>query len=80
MAKNWTQKLRSAQEEHNARVVVDGGPYRDEPVVYKPRFDYDRFPWILTRKADEDLTTVTAKIYRFSGRDCRAIFPNDKKG
>lgn len=80
MAKNWTQKLRYAQAEHNAQVVVDGGPYRDEPVTYKPRFDYDRFPWLLTRKVGEDLTEAMDRVFRFSGRDCRAIFPNDKKG
>lgn len=79
MAKNWTQKLRYAVAEHNARVVVADGVYRDEPVTYKPRFDYDRFPWLITRKADANLSEVEERVFRFSGRDCRAIFPNDEQ-
>lgn len=79
MAKNWTQKLRHAISEHGARVVVSDGVYRDEPVVYKPRFDYDRSPWLITRKAAENLSGTEERIFRFSGRDCRAIFPNDEQ-
>lgn len=79
MAKNWTQKLRHAVAEHNARVVVSDGVYRDESVTYKPRFDYDRFPWLITRKAEENLSENEERVFRFSGRDCRAIFPNDVK-
>lgn len=79
MAKNWTQKLRHAVAEHNARVVVADGVYRDESVTYKPRFDYDRFPWLITRKAEANLSENEERVFRFSGRDCRAIFPNDKE-
>jgi hypothetical protein len=79
MAKNWTQKLRHAVAEHNARVVVADGVYRDESVTYKPRFDYDRFPWLITRKVEEHLSENEERVFRFSGRDCRAIFPNDAK-
>jgi hypothetical protein len=52
MAKNWTQKLRKAQAESGAIIVASIGLYRDETVVYRPRYEYDRHPWILTRLAD----------------------------
>lgn len=80
MAKNWTQKLRHAVAEHDARVVVSDGVYRDEPVTYTPRFEYDRFPWLLTRKVDNDLSESEERVFRFSGKECRAIFPNDREG
>lgn len=81
MAKNWTQRLRVAQEERGARVLVSVGLYRDEPVVYKPRYDYDRHPWILVRMADKELTREQARVVRYSGRECHPVFPprNEEK-
>lgn len=77
MSKNWTQKLRKAQAESNAKVVASAGLYRDEPVVYKPRYDYDRHPWILARMANKaDLDANQQRVVRFSGRECRPVFPN----
>lgn len=81
MAKNWTQKLRKAQRESGARVVASVGLYRDESVVYKPRYDYDRHPWILSRMADKDLSKEQERVVRYSGRECQPIFParNEEK-
>lgn len=75
MSKNWTQKLRKAQDESGARVVVSAGLYRDEAVVYKPRYDYDRHPWILSRMADKRLPQDQERVVRYSGRECRPVFP-----
>lgn len=75
MAKNWTQKLRKAQTESGAKVLVSAGLYRDEPVVYQPRYEYDRHPWILSRMAGKDLPKEQQRVVRYSGRECRPVFP-----
>lgn len=79
MSKNWTGKLRKAQRESNARILASVGPYRDEPVTWQPRYQYDRQPWILTRMLDQDLTENQQRLYRFSGRECHPVFPDRGK-
>jgi hypothetical protein len=76
MTKNWTGKLRKAQNERNAWIVASIGPYRDEPVTWAPRYDYDRRPWVLTRFVDKSLTPYEARLYRYTGRECHPVFRN----
>lgn len=76
MAKNWTQRLRKAQAESGARVVVSAGLYRDEAVSYVPRYEYDRHPWILSRMVGKELTRDQERVVRYSGRECRPVFPD----
>lgn len=73
MAKNWTQKLRVLQRDYNVDVVVASGPYEGRAVVYRPRYDTDRQPWLLWSLADG---TVDTKATRFNGRDCRPVYPD----
>ena len=76
MSKNWTGKLRKAQREYGATVRASVGPYRDEPVEYRPRFEYDRYPWVVSRFADKALTESQVRVCRFSGKDCHPVFPD----
>lgn len=75
MANNWTGKLRKAQRERNARIIASVGIYRGEPVVYKPRYDYDRHPWVVARLADKELSREQQRVVRYSGRECHPVFP-----
>jgi hypothetical protein len=76
MAKNWTQKLRQAQDKYGARIVCSLAPHEGEDVVYRPRWVTDREPWIL---AEYDGMPVPLKGYRYSGRECHAIYPGKEQ-
>jgi hypothetical protein len=75
MSKNWTGKLRNA-ESKGARILASSGLYRDEPVVWQPRYQYDRHPWVVARLRDKALTPDQEKRARFTGKECRPVFPD----
>lgn len=78
MSKNWTGKLRKAQDEYGAHIVASAAPYENEPVTWSPRYDYDRRPWILTRMVGKALTPAEERLYRFTGRECHPVYPERK--
>ena len=73
MSKNWTQKLRLLQRDQNVTVKVSGGTYEGREVVYRPRYETDRTPWLLKSVADSNLDSARA---RFNGRECRPVYPD----
>jgi hypothetical protein len=76
MALNWTGKLRKAEREHRARILCSVEPYVGEPVVYLPRYEFDRTPWVLSRFANAE---SSGNEYRYTGKDCHPVYPNTER-
>jgi hypothetical protein len=70
MSRSHSQKLRTALAQGRTVVCVVGG--LNQKVLYRPRWDTDRTPWILAAYAEQ---SAHSDLFRYSGAQCAVLEP-----